>query len=48
MSEVREVHFCIKPHHHLETFSIIKLQKHKTEDIWGKSLKTKLLISLIL
>jgi hypothetical protein len=31
MSEVREIHFCVKPDHNLETLSIIKLQnKHKT------------------
>jgi len=27
MSEVCEVHFCVKPDHNLETLSIIKLQK---------------------
>ena len=26
MSEVCEVHFCVKPDHNLETLSIIKLQ----------------------
>lgn len=30
MPEVCEVHFCVKSDHNLETLSIIKLQKNKT------------------
>jgi hypothetical protein len=30
MSEVREIHFCIKPDNNLETLAIIKLQKDAT------------------